>query len=97
MSGIDLRNSVGIEIGALDKPIVRRADGEIIYVDFSTTEDLIKKYHSDPSVNIENIVDVNAIWGKNTLLQAIGGKKLTTLSLPTSSNMCLTLLHGSRN
>ena len=76
VSGIDLRNSVGIEIGALDKPIVRRADGEIIYVDFSTTEDLIKKYHNDPSVNIENIVDVNAIWGKNTLLQAIGGKKV---------------------
>lgn len=72
VSGLDLRNQVGVEIGALDNPIVRRVDGEIIYVDYMTTEALREKYANDPNVNAANIVSVDAICHQTTMANAIG-------------------------
>jgi SAM-dependent methyltransferase len=74
LSGVDLENSVGVEIGALCRPIVRREDGEIIYVDHADTQSLKRKYLGDAHVDVEKIVHVDAVWGQNTLQDAVRGR-----------------------
>ena len=63
LNGIDIRNSVGVEIGALCRPFVARNDGTIIYVDHADTATLKNKYCNDSNVVVDDIVDVDAIWG----------------------------------
>jgi hypothetical protein len=69
---------VGLEIGALDKPIVLRSEGQIFYVDYLDTPSLKERYRRNPvpDCNVENIVDVDAVWGENTILEALGGVKV---------------------
>jgi hypothetical protein len=43
---IDLKNSKGLEIGPLDKPLVTRAEGMIKYMDYMSREELIAR-HAD--------------------------------------------------
>jgi SAM-dependent methyltransferase len=76
LGGLDLRNVVGVEIGALANPFVRRDDGEILYVDYADRDTLVAKYIKDPYVQTENIVHVDAIWGENTLDDAVKGRKV---------------------
>jgi predicted SAM-dependent methyltransferase len=76
LRGLNVSQLVGVEIGALDKPFVRRSDGEIIYVDYANRETLIEKYKDDDHVDVNQIVDVDAIWGGNTLADAIGQRKV---------------------
>lgn len=71
-AGLDLKQMVGIEIGPLDKPIVRKREGEVIYVDHTDTASLREKYRNDPYVNSTAIEEVDAIWGTKTLQEAIG-------------------------
>lgn len=72
ISGVDLQHSVGMEIGALDKPVITEQDGEIIYVDHAETAALRDKYKDDPNVDTAAIVNVDAVWGAQTLQEAIG-------------------------
>ncbi|AXF07068.1 class I SAM-dependent methyltransferase [Paraburkholderia graminis] len=75
LRGLHLKQSVGVEIGALCWPLVRRADaGKIIYVDHTDTPHLREKYREDPHVDANEIVEVDAVWGMNTLHEAIGGQ-----------------------
>lgn len=71
LSGLNLAGSTGVEIGPLYRPIVAKADGNIFYVDHANTEALRKKYAADPSVNVSDIVDVDAVWGKGTLRECL--------------------------
>jgi hypothetical protein len=74
LHGIDVSKKVGMEIGALCRPFLRRADGEVIYVDHADTPTLREKYRHDPNVVLDEIVTVDAVWGENTLAQAVGRK-----------------------
>lgn len=76
LSGLDVRKLVGVEIGALCRPLVTRSDGEILYVDHADTETLRAKYHGDPDVDADAIVTVDGIWGSNTLSEALGGRRV---------------------
>src|SRR5258708_2170191 len=76
IAGLELKESVGMEIGALCRPVVTRSDGEILYIDHTDSQSLREKYRADPDVNIAEIVDVDGIWGSNTLSDAIGGRKV---------------------
>ncbi len=76
LGGLDVSRSVGVEIGALDKPFVRKQDGEIIYVDHADRDALAEKYRNEPHVQADNIVPVDSIWGENTLLDAVGHRKV---------------------
>jgi len=72
LHGIDVKNAVGVEIGALCRPFVTRKDGRVIYVDHTDTASLKEKYRLDPNVDVDSIVDVDAVWGSKPLAESIG-------------------------
>ncbi|WP_260853950.1 class I SAM-dependent methyltransferase [Paraburkholderia sp. BCC1886] len=75
LAGLDTKKLVGLEIGALCRPLVRREEGEpVIYVDHADTPTLRKKYENDENVTVDHIVDVDAVWGHNTLQEATRGR-----------------------
>jgi predicted SAM-dependent methyltransferase len=74
LSGLDLRRHVGLEIGALCRPFLSRNDGEVIFVDHADTPTLRKKYSNDPGVDLGKLVEVDAVWGANTLKEALKGR-----------------------
>ncbi|TXN41306.1 methyltransferase domain-containing protein, partial [Methylobacterium sp. WL7] len=55
---IEPKGKRGIEIGALNRPIVTRADGEVLYADHLSTEGLRHKYANDTSVNYDSFNDL---------------------------------------
>jgi hypothetical protein len=71
-SGLDVGSMTGVEIGPLLQPVVTKSEGDIIYVDHLDTESLKAKYADDPNVDVSKIVSVDAVWGSQTLLQAVG-------------------------
>jgi SAM-dependent methyltransferase len=74
LEGIRLEKTTGVEIGALCRPFIQREDGPVIYVDYADTESLRQRYANDPMVDVNRIVDVDAIWGQNTLIDAVNGQ-----------------------
>jgi hypothetical protein len=76
LSELDLTKTIGIEIGPLCKPIVTKADGNILYVDHADMMSLRKKYADDPAVNAAEIVEIDAVWGKQTLQKCLKGEKV---------------------
>jgi SAM-dependent methyltransferase len=74
LSGLDLPVLVGIEVGALDRPLVTPEEGRIIYVDHVDTAGLREKYARDPTVDKANLVEVEAVWAERTLVEAVGGR-----------------------
>jgi hypothetical protein len=70
---ISIANSRGLEIGALNAPLVRKSEGRVQYVDYAKTETLRKNQH-DPAVILSDIVDVDIIWGNQSLRQEVGGQ-----------------------
>jgi predicted SAM-dependent methyltransferase len=75
LSGLDMSTSIGVEIGALCRPIVTHGDGAIYYVDHASSDELREKYKSDPNVDIDSLVNVDAVWGRQSLSEALGGKR----------------------
>jgi SAM-dependent methyltransferase len=75
LANLDLMSLNGIEIGALATPLVCPQEGEIFYVDHADVDTLRKKYANDASVNKSEIVNVNAVWGMQTLEDCIGKDK----------------------
>ncbi len=65
---IDLVNQIGVEVGPLDKPIVTRKMGKVLYIDRGTTAALRHKYALDANVDTDKIVDVDYVWGEKSLV-----------------------------
>lgn len=76
LEGINLRDMNGVEIGALDKPLVTKKDGNISYVDYTTKELLGQNSMYDKHVDINNIVDVDFVWGEKTLRESITNNQI---------------------
>jgi SAM-dependent methyltransferase len=72
LGGVDPTSQIGIEVGPLDKPIIRRDEGMIYYVDHASREELLARYKEDPAVDHDAIVDVDFIWGQESLLDLFG-------------------------
>lgn len=70
LAGLNLQTAVGIEIGALDKPIVAPTSPHIFYVDHADTDALRAKYQSDTYVDVNKLVQVHGVWGEASLAQA---------------------------
>jgi hypothetical protein len=64
---IDAPKQRGLEFGPLDRPIVRKVDAEIYYVDHLPKDGLCEKYLNVPGYDISNIVDIDFVWGDETL------------------------------
>lgn len=69
---LDLRGQVGLEVGPLCFPVVRREHGTIYYADVDTTEGLRTRYATDPAIDVNAIVEVDFATGDKTLRQTIG-------------------------
>jgi SAM-dependent methyltransferase len=76
LADLDLATNTGVEIGPLYRPLVAKSDGKIIYVDHADTKALRKKYEDDPAVNIEEIVEVDAVWGRQVLQACLKDEKV---------------------
>ena len=67
---LDVRTLKGLEIGPLHNPLVRKSDGEVLYVDHADT-DFLKQANHNPLINNDDIVDVDIIWGDRPLRQLV--------------------------
>lgn len=70
LGGINLDTAVGLEVGALDNPIVPPDTPGIFYVDHVDTPTLREKYKEHPNVHLDKLVEVNGVWGEKTLAEA---------------------------
>lgn len=82
LAGLDLARLTGIEIGPLDKPLVRRDRGFVLYVDHADTAALRRKYASDPGVDLDALVEVDAVWGESTLADLLEARAATHRGTP---------------
>lgn len=73
LSKVDVKSSIGIEIGPLTNPVITKKEGVVYYIDHTSKDELIKKYRHDPNVDITQINDVDFVWGVKTLREAISG------------------------
>jgi len=71
LSAINPATQLGIEIGPLNRPIVTRQMGKVRYVDHATTEELRLKYAQDTNVDVDQIVDVDYVWGEKQLPELV--------------------------
>ena len=82
LGGLDLKRLTGIEIGPLDRPLVRPGDGPVLYVDHADTATLRQKYSADPHVNLDAIVEVDVVWGERTLREGMEARAATHPDTP---------------
>jgi SAM-dependent methyltransferase len=63
----------GLEIGPLCSPIVTKSEsnGHVWYVDHASAEELKEIYRDVPEVVLDNIVNVDFIWGKRSLSELV--------------------------
>ena len=69
---IALGSAVGIEIGALAAPLVRKSESQILYVDYTDTETL-RRTLRHPGVSPADVVEVDIIWGRESLATLLPG------------------------
>jgi predicted SAM-dependent methyltransferase len=69
----------GLEFGPLFTPIVTKSEsgGRVWYVDYLSAEGLKEHYQDDSAVRIEDIVEIDYIWGERTLPEVVNGKRFT--------------------
>lgn len=72
--GLDLATLKGLEIGPLMSPLVTKDQGDIHYVDRATTAEIKQWYQKNETIDLDKIVDVDYVWGDNSLAQATGEK-----------------------
>ena len=70
LAGLDLPNLRGVEIGPLDRPLVRREDGPITYVDYCDILSLKMTYRNSPSVRVSRI-QLDVALGQRSLAEAL--------------------------
>ena len=61
----------GLEIGPRHAPLIDRNECRVRYVDYTDTESL-RASQFDPSIRLEDIVDVDVVWGDRPLAEVIG-------------------------
>ena len=73
----NVKGSVGLEIGPLNKPLVKKEelenDGEIFYLDHLSTEELQEKYKDEASVKTDEIVSVDFVCRDGDIIKATSG------------------------
>jgi SAM-dependent methyltransferase len=70
LQGLDLPALTGAEIGPLDRPLVRKGDGSVYYVDHLDTEALRARWSTDRNIDVSKL-QVDAVWGAQSLREGI--------------------------
>ncbi|SFI82211.1 Methyltransferase domain-containing protein [Phyllobacterium sp. CL33Tsu] len=68
---IDQATGIGLEIGALDNPCALRSVGKVYYADYCSTDNLRRNHQHTPTVNVQNIVDVDFITDGGPLARVV--------------------------
>lgn len=66
---------LGVELGPLNRPLIQREDGDILYADHRSTDDLRAKYAGHDAVigpDAQRIVDVDLVLEHQSLAEALG-------------------------
>ncbi len=71
LGDVVIASSRGLEIGALNAPLVRKSEGWIQYVDYADTE-IVRANRTSPNIDPSSIVDVDIVWGGRPLIEAVG-------------------------
>lgn len=71
---INLDNQIGLELGPLTSPVVKRDQGHIYYLDHMTQEELKEKYKNEP-VYPDEIVPIDFTLKGGDIRRAVKGKK----------------------
>ena len=74
-SGLDIAAMRGLEIAPLSRVTVSKDEGEILYVDRSTTDELINRHKTDQTFDFRNIVPVDVALGDQSLPEALGEER----------------------
>ena len=75
LDAVTPRGRIGVELGPLNKPLILREDGEVLYADHRSTEDLRRKYAEHVTVvgaAASPIVEVDLVLENQTLPEALG-------------------------
>lgn len=75
LSDLDISGSAGVEIGPLNRPVVSKTEGKIFYVDHADTPSLREKYAGHASVKVDEIAEIDAVWGKQSLQECLNGRQ----------------------
>jgi predicted SAM-dependent methyltransferase len=75
-SGMDFSSKSTLEIGPLYRPFVLKSEGDVTYVDHADAETLRRKYADDPLFDVSDIVDVDAVWGEQTLAECLDNRQV---------------------
>jgi hypothetical protein len=67
----DLAAGLGVELGALHAPILSRADGRVLYVDYMPTE-WLRANLRHPGVDPADVLEVDVVWNGQSLAEALG-------------------------
>ena len=65
LDGLAVERLLGVEIGSLDRPVLRREMGRVLYVDHADTASLRDKYAEDPGVRAEAIMEIDWVWDES--------------------------------
>lgn len=61
----------GLEIGPLNAPLLKKPDHQVQYVDYAPTA-VLRRNQFDPSIDPDQIVEVDIVWGERRLREAVG-------------------------
>lgn len=75
LSALDVAHVRGLEIGPLDRPIVSRDMGPVEYIDRASREELQRWYAPNDKYRADAFVEVDHVWGDQTLLECVGGER----------------------
>ncbi len=73
LGSVPIDTAPGLEIGPLTSPMVLKREGPIRYVDYLPTAAL-RASQRDPSVVLDDIVEVDIVWGERPLRELAGGQ-----------------------
>jgi predicted SAM-dependent methyltransferase len=74
LAGLAIEHKLGLEIGALCRPFIKKTEHPVLYADHASTQALREKYRHDPDVVLDDIVEVDAVLGERSLAEALGRK-----------------------
>ncbi|WP_166224537.1 methyltransferase domain-containing protein [Pseudomonas atagonensis] len=71
-AGIPAPEASVLEIGPLYRPFFLKSETDVIYVDHADTDTLREKYRVGHGFDVKDIVEVDAVWGDNSLVKCAG-------------------------